>query len=1058
MSIWARRLRIRCAALPLLALLALASPLRAERLILKSYTTADGLPHDAINCVVEDARGFLWFCTDDGLSRFDGYGFTNYGIGDGLPSARVNAILPAPDGRHWIATGAGLVRFDPHGTPVTGRAELDRSAADRDSGTAPAPMFSAVVSGLEGRARYVTSLLRDRAGIVWVGTHDGLYRMTLAQREPVDVVAVDLGIPDRDNRREINCLIEDRRGALWIGTMQSLYRRSADGRVESIVPSPRADFLTIHALLEDRDGSVWVGTRYGGLFALAVDAASHLATVRHVFTAPRDLPTNWINTILQSADGGVWVGSNGGLFHVLPGPDGDDYQIRAYSTSERPDEVWAIAEDRQHNLWLGRKPGGVAKLWHRGLTKFGEADRLPWANSINAIRNGDLIAVGGLGVNSWCLCRFDGMKFVANRFPGLNVSPGWGWSQMVLQDRTGDWWIATDHGLFRFSDLKTIDDVSRSSPSAIYTTRDGLAGVQVLRLFEDSRGDVWIGTVGGADRNGLSVWQRSTGTLHHYTDADGLPRLDQAYVASFAEDRAGHVWIGFSGLDGLARHQKGRFIRFTAADGAPAGTISNLLLDSKGRMWVASGQSGVSRIDAPDAERPTFMAYTTAQGLSSNTARAVVEDSWGRIYVATGRGIDRIDPASGQIRHYTTADGLPPGGGAAVRDHHGTLWFTTPSGVVRLIPQVDPLQRPPPILIIALHVGGRPQPISAIGEPEMRLTEPSSRNTHLQIDFVSLGFSHGGELRYQYKLEGADDAWSRPSTQRTVNYASLAPGSYRFLVRAVNSDAMVSDTPAAVSFTVLPPIWWRWWFIMLVALAVAAVTYMLHRARVIRLLEVAQMRTGIATDLHDDIGANLTRIAILSEVARRQQPFRDTDRRVDRSLASIARIARESVAGMSDIVWAISPDRDNLGDLVRKMREHVEEVFAVRNLGVVFNVPPAGLALKLDSTVRRDVYLIYKEAVNNAARHSGCSTIAVDFRADRTHLCLAVTDDGTGFEAASGSDGNGLISMRQRAKRLGTTLEVDSRVGHGTTIRLTIAIVGGPLAGRRSTGKVRAGP
>ena len=258
----------------LLGLLALGSPVRAERLILRSYTTADGLPHDSINCAVEDARGFLWFCTDDGLSRFDGYGFSNYGIGDGLPSARVNAILPTPDGRHWIATGAGLVRFDPHGTPMTGRAEPDRSAADRDSGTAPAAMFSAVVPGLEGRGRYVTSLLQDRAGVVWVGTHDGLYRVTVAQGQHVGLAAVDLGIPDRDNRREINCLMEDRRGALWIGTMQSLYRRWADGRVESIVPSSRADLLTIHTLLEDRDGTVWVGTRYGGVFQLTVDAAS----------------------------------------------------------------------------------------------------------------------------------------------------------------------------------------------------------------------------------------------------------------------------------------------------------------------------------------------------------------------------------------------------------------------------------------------------------------------------------------------------------------------------------------------------------------------------------------------------------------------------------------------------------------------------------------------------------------------------------------------------------------------------------------------------------------
>ena len=191
------------------------------------------------------------------------------------------------------------------------------------------------------------------------------------------------------------------------------------------------------------------------------------------------------------------------------------------------------------------------------------------------------------------------------------------------------------------------------------------------------------------------------------------------------------------------------------------------------------------------------------------------------------------------------------------------------------------------------------------------------------------------------------------------------------------------------------------------------------------------MRTGIANDLHDDIGANLTRIAILSEVARRQPRLRDADPPMDRSLASIARIARESVAGMSDIVWAISPDRDNLGDLVRRMREHVEEVFAVRNVGVLFNPPAPGLLLKLDSTVRRDFYLIFKEAVNNAARHSGCSKIAVDFRADHTYLGFTMTDDGTGFDVTSAIDGNGLVSMRQRAQ----TAWHDARRGLARRVR-----------------------
>ena len=256
-------------------------------------------------------------------------------------------------------------------------------------------MFSAVVSGLEGRARYVTSLLQDRAGLVWVGTHDGLYRMTVAEGRSVDLAAVDLGIPDRDNRREINCLMEDRRGALWIGTMQSLYRRSADGRVEPIVPSSRADLLTIHALLEDRDGRVWVGTRYGGVFQLTVDAVSHRLTVKSVYTAPaicRRTGSTRSCSLPTARCGSAAIGACSISGGTLPGrlPDPCLFDVG------EPDEVWAIAEDRQHNLWLGRSPVGVAKLWHRGLTRFDAADGLSWANSINATRNGDVIAVGGL--------------------------------------------------------------------------------------------------------------------------------------------------------------------------------------------------------------------------------------------------------------------------------------------------------------------------------------------------------------------------------------------------------------------------------------------------------------------------------------------------------------------------------------------------------------------------------------------------------------------------------------------------------------------------------------
>lgn len=303
----------------------------------------------------------------------------------------------------------------------------------------------------------------------------------------------------------------------------------------------------------------------------------------------------------------------------------------------------------------------------------------------------------------------------------------------------------------------------------------------------------------------------------------------------------------------------------------------------------------------------------------------------------------------------------------------------------------------------------------------------------MQIEFVALGFSLGEELRYQYKLEGAREDWSAPTEGRTINFARLAPGAYRFLVRAINSDGAVSETPASFSFTIPPPVWQRLWFLALVTLAVALIAYTIYRIRVRRILEVANMRTRIATDLHDDIGANLTRIALLSEVAKQL----GENGKAEGSLSSIARISRESVASMSDIIWAISPDRDSLLDLTRKMRQHAEEIFTSRDIELDF-IAPTAERLKLGASVRRDFLLIFKEAVNNAARHARCSRVRIVFRVEHSSLSLTVTDDGAGFDTSIESDGQGLTSMRRRAASLGGEIEIDSRAGQGTTVNLRV--------------------
>jgi signal transduction histidine kinase len=257
------------------------------------------------------------------------------------------------------------------------------------------------------------------------------------------------------------------------------------------------------------------------------------------------------------------------------------------------------------------------------------------------------------------------------------------------------------------------------------------------------------------------------------------------------------------------------------------------------------------------------------------------------------------------------------------------------------------------------------------------------------------------------------------------------------MARAVTSDGAVSPTLATATFTVVAPVWRRSWFVLLAAGSVGSLAFAISRRRVNRLLEVANMRTRIATDLHDDIGANLTRIAVLSEVARQRHAAAAAP---DEPLAAIAALSRESVGAMADIVWAIGPERDRLGDLVRKMREHADDVLSALDVRLTFTVAADPQDDRIDLDIRRDLFLILKEAINNAARHAGCSAVDVTFGREDGSLTLTISDNGRGFDPAADADGNGLINMGRRAARIGGALDIKTRPGTGTTIRLVLPI------------------
>jgi hypothetical protein len=402
-------------------------------------------------------------------------------------------------------------------------------------------------------------------------------------------------------------------------------------------------------------------------------------------------------------------------------------------------------------------------------------------------------------------------------------------------------------------------------------------------------------------------------------------------------------------------------------------------------------------------------------------------------------GVDRLDPGTGHVKHYTTDDGLANGFvTSAICDRKGRLWFGTIRGLSRLIPEQDRPQAPPPVRIGGLLIAGLPRAVPELGAndiPEMTLG-PSQNN--IQIDFFGLGFEAGESLRYQFKLEGADQDWGRPTNQRTVNYASLSPGKYRFLAQAITTDGVVSLTPATITFRILPPIWRRWWFLILAVTFIGMTIYLYDRRRIARLVELERVRTRIATDLHDDIGSNLSQIAIMSEVARSQIARGDAGGAQQLSL--IARISRESVDAMSDIVWAINPQRDRLGDLTGRMRRFAGEICGGRGISFQFHayLPNQAEDLRLGTDVRRQTFLIFKECVNNIVRHSACSEADFELRISGRGLALRVADNGQGFDQLSVKDGHGLASMKRRAASLGGDLQIISAPGSGTILSLKI--------------------
>ncbi len=1000
-------------------LLASAVFCHAEKLPLKIYTAAEGLAHNSVNRIVRDSRGYLWFCTSEGLSRFDGSEFHNFGRRDGLPHRVVNDVLETRRSELWIATAGGLCQYAP------------KAFGNR--------RFRVYRVGNDDRTSFVNVLLEDSLGRVWCGTDAGLFRLErrAGQSEPV-FSSIKLGMPKEAwDDQVVSELLQDSRGDLWIGTGSGLYRQRADGRVERYTAKDGLAQNFITALLEDQQHRIWAGT-HEGLCKLIAEPAPGRKVVEAIFREKDGLGSDSIKVLQQLTDGTMCVGTKMGLSTTRAGGAAGSAMFTTYTASYGlpASGVEALAEDTAGNLWIGTDGRGVAKLvWKTFLTYTAE-DGLGGTQIDSIFEDaGKLCVATRQGSTDLYLNEFDGSRFRATR---VNLPAGtrllnWGVrTQCIAHDEQGDWWIGTSDGLFRYSGVSRIADLARRYPTARYTERDGLSAGPVIAVFGDSAGNLWLSTTG--KRNDVARWDRHDRAFHRYSE--GLPWLATTGVSLFAEDGSHGLWMGLlrfgKGQAEIGRLHRAAIERIGGGDDAPSGGIRALYLDRQRRLWVGTNQNGLMRLDHPDADQPAFRRYTTAHGLSSDVILSLTEDLSGRIYVGNGSGVDSLDVAAGWVKRYTSADGLAPGEvQASFLDHNGALWFGTSAGLSRLVAVPDHRPAPLTIAITSLRVGGVRQPGSELGETEISGLRYQPNQNDVEVGFAGPAFAPGDALRYQYMLEGADSEWSAPSPQRTVTYANLSHGSYRFLVRAINSEGAVSERPASIAFVILPPVWLRWWFQLLAAAVAVSTIYWLHHYRVTRLLELERVRTRIATDLHDDIGSSLSQIAI-----RHVDPAHP---HLAEPLTDIAGISRELVDSMSDIVWAIDPERDHLDDLVHRMRRFASDVLSPRDIRLGFQAPAGEQDLQMGADLRRQIFLIFKETVHNVLRHSGATEVSIDFQVEHGWFYVKVADNGRGFDIVRDYDGHGLRSMRERAQNVGGGVEIQS-TSAGTTVSLQVPV------------------
>jgi ligand-binding sensor domain-containing protein/signal transduction histidine kinase len=1022
-----------------------------ETIRFQHFGIEQGLPNSVVWGILLDSHGYLWIGTNDGLGRFDGYHFQVYrNDPEDKASLSHNDVRTLFDDRYgnlWIGTYGGLNRFD----QKTGKFERYlHSAHDQNSISSDA----------------ITAIGEDGEGELWVGTWDaGLNKFnrhddsfTRFERDTSETTSGKKTL--RDNK--VHAIIRDHEGALWIGTRGGWLQRLDPAKNEfDCYRDPHADTSAaspdgVRALCEDHSGSIWLGTFDAGIKKFD-PVTQKFETFVHRPRDPASLTNNSVNRLLVDQSGDLWVATfNGGLDRWLSRQKKFEHHLNdpKNPASLSNDNVISLCEDRSGDIWVGTATG--LDKYFAGISKFRNFRHDPddpsslsnnYVKAMSEDLSGNLwIATEGGGLN-----RFDRATGVFEHFfhnPRDTGSISSNYATDLCKDRSGTLWVGTlDGGLNKLNlESRTFEHFAHDpdNPKSISSN-------DIRSIYEDRSGILWVGT-GDAGLN--KVNPRTGESTHFFRDPNNSNSLTSNGIQDFQVDTSHRgealLWIatnhGFTRFD--VRGEEFQQFFPDAHRASRSNNVVQIYEDHSGTLWLAT----MGGLWSFEPQTRVFRHYTTQDGLASDLVWSLEEDDHGRLWIGTGNGLCRFDPRTKQFKKYDTGGGFQGSEfnyGSHCKLRSGELCFGGLNGFTMFHPDsIKENTHVPPIVITGFREFDKPVDIHQAIGPSGAI-EVSYKENSFSFEFAALDFVRPEKNQYAYKLEGFDRDWAYCDTRRSATYTNLDGGEYVFRVKGCNNDGVWNEEGTSLAVIITPPFWATWWFraiffVTIAGLIGGAARYVAVRKlqRRVRTLEqqraLERERLRISRDMHDEVGANLTEIAILSELVKRdiQKP-----KEAETNVQKISEKARELIDSIGEIIWAINPRNDQLDSLTSYIREFASEYFEMASINCHFDFPAEIPSRQLSAEVRRNIFLTMKEAIHNAVKHSGATLVELSCRASVHEVEFSVQDNGRGFviENLSGQ-GNGLVNMKKRIEDIDGAFQIESQPGNGTKIQLTVPL------------------